>query len=92
MLRTREFYMKDLYTFDADIDQAMASYQKVREEYAHIYDRLLGSTHGRWLTVSLSHIASLDSLTDFKRDQASADTGSIGGKLSHEYHFLDERE
>lgn len=33
LLRTREFLMKDLYTFDATTEQALQTYQTVRETY-----------------------------------------------------------
>jgi prolyl-tRNA synthetase len=39
VLRTREFIMKDSYTFDRDQDGLNASYQLHREAYARIFDR-----------------------------------------------------
>ncbi|MDX6728598.1 MAG: prolyl-tRNA synthetase, partial [Baekduia sp.] len=39
VLRTREFIMKDAYTFDRDQEGLDASYQLHREAYARIYDR-----------------------------------------------------
>ena len=39
VLRTREFIMKDSYSFDRDADGLAASYQRHREAYARIYDR-----------------------------------------------------
>ncbi|MCW2994200.1 MAG: proline--tRNA ligase [Conexibacter sp.] len=39
VLRTREFIMKDSYTFDRDAEGLAASYQLHREAYARIYDR-----------------------------------------------------
>jgi prolyl-tRNA synthetase len=39
VLRTREFIMKDSYSFDRDADGLAANYQRHREAYAHIYDR-----------------------------------------------------
>jgi prolyl-tRNA synthetase len=39
VLRTREFIMKDSYSFDRDDDGLQASYQRHREAYARIYDR-----------------------------------------------------
>ncbi|KDN52111.1 prolyl-tRNA synthetase [Tilletiaria anomala UBC 951] len=71
LMRTREFYMKDLYTFDADEARARESYEQVRGAYSRILDRLLGANHGAWLA-------------------AAADTGAIGGDLSHEYQIEDE--
>jgi prolyl-tRNA synthetase len=39
VLRTREFIMKDSYSFDRDADGLAANYQRHREAYARIYDR-----------------------------------------------------
>lgn len=39
VLRTREFIMKDSYSFDRDQEGLEASYQLHREAYARIYDR-----------------------------------------------------
>src|SRR3954463_214388 len=39
VLRTREFIMKDSYSFDRDQEGLQASYQLHREAYAKIYDR-----------------------------------------------------
>ncbi len=39
ILRTREFIMKDAYSFDADIEQLNASYDAMYEAYCRIYDR-----------------------------------------------------
>ncbi|MCW2986576.1 MAG: proline--tRNA ligase [Conexibacter sp.] len=39
VLRTREFIMKDSYSFDRDEEGLQASYQRHREAYAAIYDR-----------------------------------------------------
>jgi prolyl-tRNA synthetase len=39
VLRTREFIMKDSYTFDRDDEGLQANYQRHREAYARIYDR-----------------------------------------------------
>ncbi|MAQ15212.1 MAG: proline--tRNA ligase [Sandaracinus sp.] len=40
LLRCREFLMKDCYSFDVDIDAARNSYEKMRETYVRIFDRL----------------------------------------------------
>ncbi|XP_059473810.1 probable proline--tRNA ligase, mitochondrial [Neocloeon triangulifer] len=40
LLRAREFLMKDLYTFDASLDEADKSYQLVRHAYQGIFDAL----------------------------------------------------
>ncbi len=39
ILRTREFIMKDAYSFDADIEQLNASYDAMYEAYCRIFDR-----------------------------------------------------
>ena len=39
VLRTREFIMKDSYSFDRDAEGLAASYEKHRGAYARIYDR-----------------------------------------------------
>ncbi|KAK4694563.1 prolyl-tRNA synthetase, partial [Lecanoromycetidae sp. Uapishka_2] len=40
LLRTREFLMKDLYTFDATTEDALKTYQTVRQAYAEFFDEL----------------------------------------------------
>lgn len=92
LLRTKEFYMKDLYTFDADVEAATASYDEVRQAYARILDRVLGDAHGRWISVSSRPRSTGSRAERRKWRQAEADTGSIGGRLSHEYHLPDQRE
>ncbi len=39
ILRTREFLMKDAYSFDADVDQLSTSYDAMYEAYCRIFDR-----------------------------------------------------
>ena len=39
IVRTREFIMKDAYSFDADIDQLNQSYDAMYEAYCRIFDR-----------------------------------------------------
>ncbi|PWN44783.1 class II aaRS and biotin synthetase [Ceraceosorus guamensis] len=68
LIRTREFLMKDMYTFDKDLSTAAHTYQTVRRAYTRTFDRLLGK--GSWKSVA-------------------ADTGSMGGRESHEYHVED---
>ncbi|KAK6586109.1 hypothetical protein PZA11_001166 [Diplocarpon coronariae] len=64
LLRSREFIMKDLYTFDHSPSLALATYHQVREIYACLFDEL-----------KLPYLV------------AEADSGDIGGDLSHEFHF-----
>ena len=40
LLRCREFLMKDAYSFDTDLEAARASYERMRETYRKIFDRL----------------------------------------------------
>jgi prolyl-tRNA synthetase len=40
VLRTREFVMKDAYSFDRDLDGLQASYEKFVEAYDRIFDRV----------------------------------------------------
>ncbi|KAK8873353.1 prolyl-tRNA synthetase [Apiospora arundinis] len=40
VLRSREFLMKDLYTFDASVDAALQSYEEVRAAYSRLFDEL----------------------------------------------------
>ncbi|WP_165069385.1 proline--tRNA ligase [Paludisphaera rhizosphaerae] len=39
ILRTREFIMKDAYSFDADVDQLNSSYDAMYEAYCRTFDR-----------------------------------------------------
>ncbi len=39
ILRTREFLMKDAYSFDANVEQLAASYDAMYEAYCRIFDR-----------------------------------------------------
>ncbi len=39
ILRTREFLMKDAYSFDLDVDQLNSSYDAMYEAYCRIFDR-----------------------------------------------------
>ncbi|KAJ3189442.1 hypothetical protein HDU85_003072 [Gaertneriomyces sp. JEL0708] len=40
LLRGREFLMKDMYTFDATADDALRTYQDVRQAYNRIFSRI----------------------------------------------------
>src|SRR3954470_13311358 len=39
LLRTREFLMKDAYSFDADLDGLRASYKKMYDPYSRVFER-----------------------------------------------------
>uniref|UniRef100_A0A3B1JID3 proline--tRNA ligase n=1 Tax=Astyanax mexicanus TaxID=7994 RepID=A0A3B1JID3_ASTMX len=64
LLRGREFYMKDMYSFDVSEEAALHTYHSVCHSYRRILDRLCL----KWV-------------------QVQADTGNIGGTLSHEFHL-----
>lgn len=64
LLRGREFTMKDLYTFDANVADAHKTYDDVRAVYRGFLNEL-----------TIPYI------------EAQADSGDMGGDLSHEYHF-----
>ncbi len=40
LMRSREFIMKDLYSFDKDVEGMNASYQKMYDAYTRIYNRM----------------------------------------------------
>lgn len=65
LLRTKEFMMKDLYTFDSTVEAGLETYKSVREAYKNLFDEF-----------KLPYLV------------ADADSGNMGGKLSHEYHFI----
>ncbi len=65
IMRCREFYMKDAYSFDLTDDDAIFSYNKFFLSYLRTFKRL-----------NLSAIP------------MAADTGPIGGNLSHEFIIL----
>ncbi|MFZ3193979.1 MAG: proline--tRNA ligase [Moraxellaceae bacterium] len=65
VMRSREFIMKDAYSFHADRASLADTYQVMYDTYTRIFSRLG---------------------LDFRAVQA--DTGSIGGFASHEFHVL----
>ena len=65
IMRCREFYMKDAYSFDVSDEEAFYSYNKFFLSYLRTFKRL-----------SLTAIP------------MAADTGPIGGNLSHEFIIL----
>ena len=67
IMRCREFYMKDAYSFDLNDEEAKFSYNKFYLSYLRTFKRL-----------ELSAIP------------MAADTGPIGGNLSHEFIILAE--
>jgi len=67
IMRCREFYMKDAYSFDINDEEAFFSYNKFFLSYLRTFKRL-----------ALTAIP------------MAADTGPIGGNLSHEFIILAE--
>jgi len=67
VMRCREFYMKDAYSFDLNDKQAKLSYNKMFYSYLKTFKRL-----------------------DLKAIPMKAETGPIGGDLSHEFIILAE--
>jgi len=65
IMRAREFFMKDAYSFHLSHDSLQETYDVMYECYSRIFTRLG---------------------LDFR--PVLADSGSIGGKLSHEFHVL----
>ena len=67
IMRCREFYMKDAYSFDIDEHQAKISYNKMFYAYLKTFN-----------------------LLELQAIPMAADTGPIGGDLSHEFIILAE--
>ena len=67
VMRCKEFYMKDAYSFDLTEDEAKKSYNKMFFSYLKTFERL-----------------------GLKAIPMAADTGPIGGDLSHEFIILAE--
>ena len=67
VMRCKEFYMKDAYSFDLSDDEAKKSYNKMFFSYLKTFNRL-----------------------GLKAIPMAADTGPIGGDLSHEFIILAE--
>ena len=67
IMRCREFYMKDAYSFDITDEEAAFSYNKFFLSYLRTFKRL-----------------------DLSAIPMAADTGPIGGNLSHEFIILAE--
>jgi len=68
LLRTREFIMKDLYSFHSSKTDALNFYEKVKKAYFRVFRRC-----------GLNVIC------------VEADSGTIGGELSHEFMVISER-
>ncbi len=65
IMRSREFIMKDAYSFHVDAESLGQTYQIMHQAYCNIFER-----------IGLSYRPVI------------ADSGSIGGAVSHEFHVL----
>ena len=65
VMRSREFLMKDAYSFDIDYESSKAAYDRMFVAYLRTFERM-----------------------GLKAIPMRADTGPIGGKLSHEFIIL----
>ena len=65
VMRSREFIMKDAYSFHLNMASLQETYEVMHRAYCNIFDRLG---------------------LDYR--PVDADTGSIGGSASHEFHVL----
>lgn len=65
VMRSREFIMKDAYSFHLDRDSLQSTYDVMHATYCRIFERL-----------------------GLNFRPVKADTGSIGGDSSHEFHVL----
>ncbi|HIL40976.1 MAG TPA: proline--tRNA ligase, partial [Methylococcales bacterium] len=65
IMRSREFIMKDAYSFHLSDDSLQETYDRMYQAYSNIFTRL-----------------------GLKFRAVLADSGSIGGNLSHEFHVL----
>ncbi|KAJ5689882.1 hypothetical protein N7462_004274 [Penicillium macrosclerotiorum] len=68
LFRGREFIMKDLYTFDYSVNEALKTYSAVKHAYTQLFDEL-----------KIPYLV------------AAADSGNMGGTLSHEFHFISNK-
>jgi prolyl-tRNA synthetase len=67
VMRSREFIMKDAYSFHLNQESLQQTYEQMYQAYCNIFDRL-----------------------GLNYRPVEADTGSIGGSASHEFHVLAE--
>ena len=85
LIRAKEFYMKDMYTFDMNVEKATQTYEQLNEAYNKLFEQLqvpfVRGKHGRLLHILLQ-------LKIFSYFLVKASTGLMGGKLSHEFHYI----
>lgn len=65
IMRSREFIMKDAYSFHLDAPSLEATYARMHQAYCNIFERI-----------------------GLEYRPVVADSGSIGGAVSHEFHVL----
>ncbi|MFC4701881.1 proline--tRNA ligase [Glaciecola siphonariae] len=65
IMRSREFIMKDAYSFHIDGESLEQTYQRMHQAYCNIFERI-----------------------GLEYRPVIADSGSIGGAVSHEFHVL----
>lgn len=65
VMRSREFIMKDAYSFHANSDSLEQTYAQIHSSYCTIFSKI-----------------------GLEFRPVNADTGSIGGSISHEFHVL----
>lgn len=65
VMRSREFIMKDAYSFHSSQESLQDTYEQMHKAYCNIFDRI-----------------------GLEYRPVIADTGSIGGSASHEFHVL----
>ncbi len=65
IMRSREFIMKDAYSFHLNQDSLQQTYDVMHQAYSNLFDKL-----------------------GLKYRAVIADSGSIGGAISHEFHVL----
>lgn len=92
LIRSREFLMKDMYTFDTDITSALETYEAVNEAYKRFFRKLMGNTvematAARGTSTSSEPGGEVVQLPALVR-RVVGDTGDIGGQRSHEFHLL----
>lgn len=78
--------MKDLYTFDVDKENAFKTYDEVSSVYEQLFKRIsVPYAKGKNVCANWTITTSSEILFDHL---VEADATDMGGKLSHEYHFL----
>ena len=77
VMRGREFLMKDGYSFDITPELAQETYKKMYNAYLRTFDRIFKGVPDPF-----------DPTTEVKAIPVKAQSGPIGGNLSHEFQIL----